>query len=55
MTVGVFLTSCGTSYSLTKRQHSKGYHVSSNKKYTAPDKTEKVEEINEVAAVLSAE
>jgi lipopolysaccharide export LptBFGC system permease protein LptF len=55
MTVGILLTSCGTSYSITKRQHSKGYHVSSNKKYTAPAKIEKVEEFNETAANQSAE
>lgn len=55
MTVGIFLTACGTSYSITKRQHSKGYHVSSNKKYTAPDKTEKVEEDNEITSNQSAE
>jgi hypothetical protein len=55
MTIGVFLTSCGTSYSLTKRQHSKGYHISSNKKYTAPAKTEKVEDYNEITTNQLAE
>jgi hypothetical protein len=32
---GVFLTSCGSSLSITKRQHSKGYFVSYDKKYSA--------------------
>lgn len=55
MTVGIFLTSCGTSYSITKRQHSKGYFVSSSKKYSTPDKKEKLQENNEIAENQLAE
>jgi hypothetical protein len=34
MTTSIFLTSCGSSLSITKRQHSKGYFVSYDKKYS---------------------
>ena len=43
MTASMFLTSCGSSLSVTKRQHSKGYFVTSNKKYSSPPEKEKVE------------
>ena len=39
MTTSMFLTSCGSSLSVTKRQHNKGYFVSSSKNYsTSPEK-----------------
>jgi hypothetical protein len=57
MTTSIFLTSCGSSLSITKRQHSKGYFVSYDKKYsTTPAKVKPAENDvkNQVAEVEKA-
>lgn len=47
LTASVLLTACGSSLSLTKRQHNKGYHVSMNKKYTTTPQKENILPVNE--------
>ena len=47
MTISFFLTSCGSSFSVTKRQHNKGYFVSSSKNYSTSSEKEKVAHQNE--------
>jgi hypothetical protein len=44
LSVGIITVSCGTSYSLTKRQHNKGYHLSSNKKPAVSTEKQQVAE-----------
>jgi hypothetical protein len=42
MIFGIFLGSCGSSYSLTKRKHNKGYHISANKKYSTSNEKQEL-------------
>lgn len=54
LTSTMFLTSCG-SLSVTKRQHSKGYFVSTSKNYSTSAEKEKVVHTNELATDQTAE
>jgi hypothetical protein len=47
LTTSMFITSCGSSITLAKRQHNKGYYVSYNKKYSSSPNKQKVESNDE--------
>ncbi|MFN3916141.1 MAG: lmo0937 family membrane protein [Flavobacteriales bacterium] len=51
LAISVFLSSCGSSLSITKRQHTKGYFVSYSKKHSVSTNKEESVNKNELAGV----